>query len=172
LKFTGIYPFEMVHLAASCAYRNTKVGNYVRVGLDCYGDGSEGGTTQIVTVRARPVSVHTVKKGSTVGYNETYVAEKDIRVALLPIGYQNGYRRSMKNFYVLCNGKKYSTIGNICMNHVYVLVDETVDYTSEFIITSPQLPIIELAEKMQTNTHEVLCSFEISDRRYLMGLYD
>jgi alanine racemase len=104
--------------------------------------------------------------GEGLGYTRGYTSEKDELIAVLPIGYYNGLNRKLKGFYVLANGKRYKIVGNVCMNHMFVLVDEDVDLSTEFIITSNELPVSEIAEYLETIVHEVLCSFKVYDVRY------
>lgn len=166
-KFIRVYNFPMVHLAASNTYKHTKIGNFVRVGLDIYGDCSLNANQQIITIKAKPISINEISKGETIGYDETYTAESDLKIAVLPIGYYNGFRRALKGFYVIANGKKYQIVGNICMNHIFILIDDDVNIDTEFTITSSQLPVNEIARYINTISHEVLCMFNIPNKHYI-----
>jgi len=164
--FINKYPYKVVHCAASSTYSFSNIGNYVRVGLDIYGE-EKPNNKQILKVACKPLKIHKVKKGDSVGYDEDYKADEDIIVAVLPIGYSNGYRRSLKGFPVLVDGKKYYTIGKICMNHTFVKVDNDVKMDSEFIITSDKLPISEMAKYLNTVSHEILCMMNIENKIYI-----
>ncbi|MGD9604791.1 MAG: alanine racemase [Bacilli bacterium] len=166
-QYLNTYPYPIIHCAASSTYEYSKIGNFVRIGLDLYGDGCKDFIKQSVKVACFPLAINHVKKGETIGYNQAYSVEKDMLVAVLPIGYYNGFRRSLKGMVVLANNKRYQTIGVVCMNHLFVAVDEEVNMQTEFIITSEQLPICELAQYLKTTPHEILCMLNIDEKRYL-----
>jgi len=164
IKYTSLYNFKMIHLAASSTYKFIDYGNYVRVGLDVYGINSK---MQSLKISCFPIEIRKIAKGETVGYDETYKAKKNLKIALLPIGYANGFRRSLKGYKIMAKNKLYKTIGNICMNHVFVEIDDDVDLNTEFIITSKEHPIEKMAKFLKTTPHEILCMFNIKERKYL-----
>jgi len=164
-KYLSGYNFKIIHCSASSTYLMSSAGNYVRIGLDMYGDGLVN--EQIIKIVTKPLTIRKVIKGETVGYNRAYRAETDELIAILPIGYSNGYRRALTGFPVLVNGKRYPTLGLVCMNHLFVRVDEGIGINDEFIITSPALPVSEMAEYLGTISHEIYCMFHIPDRRYI-----
>lgn len=72
------------------------------------------------------LQIKVVKKGECVGYGATYEAEEDIKIAVLPIGYNNGIGRRNAGRYVVINGKKYFAVGEIAMNMMVIRVDDDV----------------------------------------------
>jgi alanine racemase len=69
--------------------------------------------------------------GSAVSYGGTFVAEKPMRVATIPAGYADGYRRSLSGkFYVLIRGKRAPILGRICMDQFMVDVTHIPDVTT------------------------------------------
>lgn len=162
-EYSSLYPFKIVHLAASSTYEHIDFGNYIRVGLNVYGVNK---FTQSIKVSCYPLEINNIKKGESVGYEETYVALTDMRVAVLPIGYANGFRRSLSGYKLLLNGKFYKTIGLVCMNHLFVEVDDSVNMNSEFIITSIDHPVEDMAKYLNTTPHEILCMLNIDNKIY------
>ena len=66
-----------------------------------------------------------IKPGTPVSYGGTYVADKTVRVATIPVGYGDGYPRSLSNIgYVLICGKKAPIIGRVCMDQFMVDVTD------------------------------------------------
>jgi alanine racemase len=163
--FLKTYNYPMIHTASSSTYKIDDVGNYLRLGVELY-SGEDEDLRQIVKIGCYPLEVKLIKKGETIGYDRTYQADEDQFIAILPIGYSNGFRRSLSGFPVLVNGKRYPTIGKVCMNHLFVRVDEAVNINSEFIITSPELPVSEMATYLKTVSHEILCMFNIRNILY------
>lgn len=71
------------------------------------------------------VSVRTLKKGESVSYNCTFVAEKDMTIGTVPVGYFEGVSRKMSNrgaFF--CNGKICKILGRVCMNYCMIDLSE------------------------------------------------
>ncbi len=166
-KYLSLYKFEMIHCAATSTYRYATIGNFVRIGLQIYGFETNDEFTQALTIYTKPITINNIKAQETVGYNEAFVAPKDIRVAVLPIGYSNGYSRNLSGFVVFAEGKRYPVIGKVCMNHLFVEVDNKVNMETKFYITCSELPIKEIAAYLNTIEHDILCMFHIKDREYL-----
>jgi alanine racemase len=65
--------------------------------------------------------VKTLEPGREISYGGTYVTEKPTVVATIPVGYADGYRRSLSNrFYVLIRGKRAPILGRVCMDQFMV----------------------------------------------------
>lgn len=99
----------------------------VRAGIAMYGQYPSDEVER--DIRLRPalslyshiVFVKTVKKGQSVSYGGTYTAERDMRVATVPVGYGDGYPRELSNRgFCLLHGKKVPVLGRICMDQFMV----------------------------------------------------
>lgn len=156
-NYLSYYPFPIIHTGSRCDYKKISVGNYIRVGLDLYGDGSKNNISQTATVYCYPLEIRTLEKDEKIGYNGRFQCQKKERIAVLPIGYSNGLSRSLSGFKILANNKLYEIVGNVCMNHIFVLVDESVSLNTKFIITSDELPFIEIAKYSNTISYEIMC---------------
>lgn len=124
----GIVP-RLRHLAATSAilqYPET-YESLVRLGIGLYGLWpSEGlrkrfaGEVALLPALEWKTTVAQVKRvprGETVGYDRTYRARKDMEIAILPVGYYDGFDRALSNRgTVLIRGKRAPIIGNVCMN--------------------------------------------------------
>ncbi len=74
---------------------------------------------------SRVSHVKVLEEGREISYGGTYVTEKPTRVATIPVGYADGYRRSLSSkFYVLIHGKKAPIIGRVCMDQMMVDVTD------------------------------------------------
>ncbi|UOO89315.1 alanine racemase [Vitreoscilla massiliensis] len=101
----------------------------VRPGNVIYGDPSIAGLPGYKRVlsafKTKVTMVNTYPKGSTVGYDQTHTLSRASRLANLPIGYSDGYRRAFSNkAYVLIRGQKAPVLGKISMNTVMVDVTD------------------------------------------------
>ena len=79
-----------------------------------------------MTYKCRILQIKTVRKGEAVGYNASYIAEDDIRLAILPVGYNNGIGHQNNGRQVEINGQLYPVVGAIGMNMLAVKVDDSV----------------------------------------------
>lgn len=69
--------------------------------------------------------VKEIKKGTPISYGGTYIAPKDMRIAIVPVGYADGYPRSLSNKgYVLIRGQKSQILGRVCMDQFMVDVTD------------------------------------------------
>lgn len=98
----------------------------VRPGGLLYGDMPSNPEYQrIVRFKTSVASLNYLPKGSTIGYSSTYVLGRDSILANLPLGYSDGYVRSIgNNGYVLVNGQKANVVGVTSMNTTMVDVTD------------------------------------------------
>ncbi len=67
----------------------------------------------------------TLPAGREISYGGTYVTQRPTRVATVPVGYADGYRRSLSNrFYVLIHGRPAPILGRVCMDQMMVDVTD------------------------------------------------
>lgn len=104
----------------------------VRAGITTYGlYPSEEVSKDIVPLRAAMslyshiVYCKTIHAGQSVSYGGLFTATKDTRVATIPVGYGDGYPRSLSGKgYVLIHGKKAPILGRVCMDQFMVDISE------------------------------------------------
>lgn len=142
----------------------------VRAGIILYGLAPSGklqGKFDLIpamTLKTAVAYVKELKKGATVSYGRTFTAEKDMKIATVPIGYADGYIRSnAKDGYMLVNGKKAKIVGRICMDQTMLDVTdiENVNTGDEVIVFGtgengePTADLI--AQNTDTINYEVVC---------------
>ncbi|MDO6500214.1 alanine racemase [Photobacterium sanguinicancri] len=114
----------------------------VRPGGMLYGDyPAKAPFQRIVSFKTRIASLHHFPAGSTIGYGSTAVLERDSVLANLPIGYSDGFARSLSNkAEVLINGQRAKVMGMASMNTTMVDVTDIIDVktNSEVVIFGPQ----------------------------------
>lgn len=105
------------HIANTCATLCSSKYHLdmVRIGLGLYGYGCDG-LSVAKTVTAKVISVKRVNKGSIVGYCGKYVCRSDTNIAVIDVGYAQGFSRALSGAFVTINGKRYQTVGNVCMS--------------------------------------------------------
>ena len=128
LESNGIkIPIKHLSNSAGIMEMNTDF-NMVRAGIITYGlyPSDEVKKEGLKIAPAMQIITHItyikkVKKGCGISYGLTYKADKDITVATLPIGYADGYPRSLSNkAHVLINGKECKVLGRVCMDQMMV----------------------------------------------------
>ena len=103
--------------------------------------------------------IHDIKKGQTIGYSRKGVMPHDGKIAVLPIGYEDGFSRAFGNgkSKVDINGKMCLSIGNICMDMMMVDVTDTqASVGDEVVIFGSRPTIIDLAKTADTIPYEIL----------------
>lgn len=108
--------------------------DYVRIGIALYGVFSSTGDDTLLKPDLRPVLslkcrvtlVRNIKAGESVGYGRAYTAERESRIALLSIGYADGYPRALScgRGRVLINGQAVPVAGRVCMDQLAVDVTD------------------------------------------------
>ncbi|OAO26218.1 alanine racemase [Staphylococcus capitis] len=144
--------------------------NAIRLGISLYGYYPSQYVRDNVKVLLRPsaqlvteiVQVKSLKVGETVSYGRTFTAEKEMKIAILPVGYADGYLRAMQGAYVNVNGHQCEVVGRVWMDQTIVSVPDDVKMGDKVIlvdnhIDSPQ-SVESLAEKQHTINYEVLCN--------------
>lgn len=105
------------------------------------------------------MQVKKIKKGSFVGYGRVYEAQEDIYVAIIPIGYADGFSRKNKGRDILIHGKRYPLIGEINMGMIIAKVDETVKEKDKVTLIGEGLTMQEVARHIGTSVYESSCMF-------------
>ncbi|MBA2557848.1 MAG: hypothetical protein H0V12_10980 [Chloroflexi bacterium] len=116
-----------------------------------------------MTIKARALRVETVRAGEPVGYGGTWVADRESRVATLPIGYGDGWARaSSPGAMALVRGRRVPLVGTVAMDAVTADVTEVADVgaADEFVLLGAQgeerIETGELARLRTTISWEVL----------------
>ncbi|MDD6811665.1 MAG: alanine racemase [Lachnospiraceae bacterium] len=90
----------------------------------------------VLELKSHIVYLKEVEAGVPVSYGGTYVTEKKMRIATIPVGYGDGYPRGLSNKgYVLIHGKKAPVLGRICMDQFMVSVDDIPEAKEGDIVT-------------------------------------
>lgn len=99
--------------------------NMVRPGLMVYGlypkEGLPVGLKPLLSLKTRIAYLKNVPAGNGIGYGHTYIAKKEMKIATLPVGYGDGYPRSLSNKgHCLILGRPARIVGRICMDQMMV----------------------------------------------------
>ena len=137
LKSDG-YSVPLCHMynSASVIDLDENCGDMVRCGIMAYGlypseDVSRDFTLYPAFEFKSSISfVKNVQKGFTISYGSTYVTDKDMKIATVPVGYADGYPRYLSSKgEVLVHGKRCPIVGRICMDQFMIDVSHIPDVT-------------------------------------------
>jgi alanine racemase len=118
--------------------------------------------------RSRVVYFKVVEAGSPVSYGSTWRSDHKVRVVTVPVGYGDGYFRSMSNrAQVMLRGQRVSQVGTICMDQMMVNIEDGTAYNGDEVVligeqAGARLTVEELATWAGTIPYEILTA--INDR--------
>lgn len=171
--------FHIANSAAVFSLKDSHLGA-VRPGLALYGyspfqDARENSAVNelrpSMTVRTRILALRRLHKGTPISYRRTFITTRDSLIALLPVGYADGYARSLSNNGdVLVKGKRVPVVGRVCMD--LTMVDVTgmdVSVGDEVILMgrqgSAEITASEIAKRAGTIPYEITISLGTRSRR-------
>lgn len=169
------YDFKWIHASNSGAslYFHDEITNLVRPGIALYGEDQSQAQElkHVVSLKTVVQAIQTIQPGESVGYGRTYVATQEELIAILPIGYADGLLRHNQGANVWINGYFYEIVGRICMDQTMVRVDKRVQIKDEVEIFGAHIPIIEVANRLDTITHEILTTISSRvERKYIRNV--
>ena len=164
------YKKPFYHIANSAAiikYPFTYL-DAVRPGIMLYGSFMDKklkngiGLKPVMSLKCKVVNIIIVKKGETVSYGSKYRARKTEKIAIINIGYGDGFRRELSNnWYVLIKGKKAKVIGTVCMDLTAIKVpaDLNIKIGDEVLVFGKdqygEIEVEDMAKKLNTISYEI-----------------
>ena len=165
------YYLHTASTAALVQYPETH-GNLVRFGIGLYGLWPSSGVQHqvlnkimlhpVLTWKTRIAQLKEIQKGETVGYDRAWKAKRKSKIAILPVGYYDGYDRRLSNCgEVLISGSRAKVIGRICMNMIMVdITGVSARHEDEAVLLGVQgrkeISADEIARKIGTINYEVV----------------
>jgi len=168
MKEAGISP-RIAHISNSSAILGLPQARFdmVRSGIILYGLSPDGscdapeGFEPVMSLRSRIVNLRDVKTGEGLSYGRTFQAARDTKVALIQVGYADGYPRILSNrAQVLVRGKRAPVAGRICMDQTLLDVTDIpeAELGDEVILFGTrELPAGELSALAETIDYEITC---------------
>jgi alanine racemase len=175
---------EVTHLVNSAGLIHFREAHYdlVRPGLALYGaypglqTRSMVGLRPVMTFRSQVIAVHQKPAGAPVSYGHMFVTERPSRIGVVPVGYDDGYLRSLSNrAHVSIRGQQCPVVGRVCMKALTVDVTDVraVSPGDDVVLLGPQgdtcITIELLAEWAGTISYELLCLLGSRNQRHYQG---
>jgi alanine racemase len=168
-----IVPPPLAHLANSAATITLPAAYFdmVRPGIMLYGPypspemKSQIELRPVLSWKTRVMQLKRVPTGTSISYGQTFVTQRESRIATLPVGYADGYQRLLSNRgEVLVNGKRAPVVGRVCMDLTMVDVTDIADvqHGDEVVLLGRQdageITADEMAAWANTISYEILTS--------------
>ena len=133
-----------------------------RLGIGLYGTSFVGAKLRnVCTLETTILSVKTVKAGETIGYGRHTKLASDRQIAVIPIGYADGFDRRFSNYggEVWVRGKRCPVVGNVCMDQAMIDVTGADARPGDIAeVFGEHISLDEVAAKLNTITYEILTS--------------
>ena len=161
--------FETYSLSNTSAVLNgiSNPNEWARVGIGLFGIKHSEQLQQtaselqpVMQLSANIVGIKDVSAGSSIGYAATYTAERDVQVAIVGIGYADGYPwRPNVTAHALINGQRCPLVGRVSMDMLAVDVSAIEDCVvgDEVILWGPDLPTDEVAAELNLIPYVLTC---------------
>lgn len=166
-----IIPWIHASNSIGLAEYKTKVLNLVRPGLMIYGlypnksYKSKIRLKPVLSVKSRIIFIKEITAGRTISYGRTFTAKRSMRVATIPIGYSDGYLRTLSNkASVIIDGKRCHILGRVTMDQIVVDISHVKNAKVGSVVTilgrdgKENLSADELAQLAQTINYEIVCN--------------
>ncbi|MCD4834155.1 MAG: bifunctional UDP-N-acetylmuramoyl-tripeptide:D-alanyl-D-alanine ligase/alanine racemase [Bacteroidales bacterium] len=135
----------------------------VRLGIGLYGISAtnQDQLATVSTLKSTVIQIKQVPKDETIGYSRKGKAEKDITIAVVPVGYADGLNRKLSNgigkLYI--NGFSVPIVGNVCMDMCMVdITNCNIHEGDEVIVFGKEQSVIDLANVLETIPYEIFTS--------------
>lgn len=153
---------SIIHICASEAIFNHKRRDYengCRLGIVMYGliDTALNLESTFKLV-SEIIQIHDLKPGEKLGYGGTYQANENQKIGVVSIGYADGIIRKNSGRNVYIHGKSYPIVGRICMDMLFVRIDDTISLHDKVEIIKDKEHICDIANYLDTIPYEVICS--------------
>jgi len=168
LETTGEYAIQKsIANSAAISSKHDCALDWVRPGIMIYGvnpfiegDASDLDLLPVMTLSATIISIQHFEKGDAIGYGGTWICPEDMPVAIVSIGYGDGYpRHAASGTPVLVNGNLCSLVGRVSMDMICVDVRNasSVSIGDKVVLWGEGLPIEDIANSCKTIAYELLC---------------
>ncbi len=148
-----------IHVSSSFGYLYDNYTNTLRIGYGLYKNS--------IYLYGKIIKIFKLKALEGLGYDLKYKANNDKLVAIVNIGYYDGLSRNFSNLYAYLNNKYVKIIGNICMNHCFILVDKSAKINDQVEFIGDHIKLEEIAKNLKTTPHEIIINLNKSNIKYI-----
>ncbi len=139
-----------------------------------FGD-KESSLKRVISWQSKVMAIKSVNRGEFIGYGNTYLANKNMKIAIIPVGYNNGFSRSLSNKgRVLIQGRRLDVVGTVTMNTISVNITDlkNVNIGDEVVLIGKQkklsISVASFSEMSDNLNYQVLARLPQNIPRYVV----
>ena len=174
-KFNKIFKKHLLNTSGILNYSDYQY-DMVRTGIGIYGYGNDpffnNKLKPVLSIKSVISQIHYIKKNESVGYNRGFIADKDCKIGIIPIGHADGINRGLGNGKIgfMINDYVAKTIGNICMDMLMVDITNIDCKEGDIvsIIDEKNQTAEEIGNMSNTISYEVLTSISSRMKRIII----
>lgn len=159
------FPVKHICNSAGALRYGQMYQNMVRLGIVLYGlspseEAKDDALIPVMRLKSRIAHIHTLHAGDCVSYGAEYCADKEMRVATIPIGYADGFLRAYKNGgTVIAGGKAVRLLGRVCMDQCVVDVTDVDVSVGDYVYIFEESGenLARLCKAADTINYEAIC---------------
>ncbi|MCK4225718.1 alanine racemase [candidate division WOR-3 bacterium] len=157
-------PVKSIANSAAFLTEKESIFNMVKLGLILYGilpfqDGTPEEYLPVMVVKSKISFIKTIPPGHSVSYSRSFIAKRPTTIAVVPIGYADGYDRKLSNKgWMMVSGKKAPVIGDVTMDATMIDITDIPDVKigDEVIIMNKSISAWDIAKTVDTIPYEVI----------------
>jgi alanine racemase len=128
-------------------------------------DPAQDGLRPALSWRSRLAQVRLLEPGESTGYGRAFVAERPTWIGIVPVGYEDGFRRDMTGTEVLVDGERRHSVGTVSMDAFAVELDRELPVGTPVTIIGDGALIERHAEVADTIGYEIACGINAGSAR-------
>jgi alanine racemase len=128
-------------------------------------DPADDGLRPALSWRSHLAQVRLLEQGESTGYGRTFVAERPTWIGIVPVGYEDGFRRDMTGTEVLVDGERRQAVGTVSMDAFAVELDRELPVGTPVTIIGDGVLIERHAETADTIGYEIACGINAGSAR-------
>lgn len=153
-RMLSIFPKDiapLIHVGGSWALgKNIPEADMIRIGKGLYHGA--------IRIESRLIRVFDIEGGDRVGYANGFIANRKMRIGIVPVGYADGLKRCLANrYHVLIDDKPCKLVGNVCMDMFAVDVTHVKAFEGMCVVIMQDESV--MAKKLKTSSYEAVTNF-------------
>ena len=168
--YAGSYLRHAANSAAALAHPRSRL-DAVRCGIALYGidpfgeDASRWGLVPALRWESAVAQVRLLRAGESTGYGRRFVATEDTWIAIVPVGYADGFRRDMTGAELLVGDVRAPVVGTVSMDALAVRVPERVEPGTPVTLVGRGITLEQHARVADTIGYELACGIRVAPGR-------
>lgn len=133
----------------------------VRLGIGLFGYAKLSGLEYALSLKTKISKINTIQSGESLGYDRSFIAPENMKIAVLPIGYADGFRRVLgnKNGHVKIDNQDCAILGNVCMDMCFAdITNVNCSVNDDVELIGANITVSDWAAWANTIPYEIITS--------------